>query len=67
MTIKRKDGTKIEPSYFDARAIYRIQFPPSLWSDLSDEQKTLAQQNGHGELILRDEVQGYKFSPLIEE
>src|SRR3954465_14548555 len=56
-----------EPPYFDAKAIYRIQFPPLLWSDLPEEQKQLAQQNGHGELNLRDEVQNYKFSPLIEE
>ena len=56
-----------EPNYFDAKAIYRIQFPPSLWNNLTEEQKTLAQQNGHGELTLREEVKDYKFSPLIEE
>ncbi|CAH1765572.1 4382_t:CDS:2 [Entrophospora sp. SA101] len=49
------------------QAVYRIQFPPSLWNNLSEEQKELAKSNGHGELTLKDEVSGYKFSRLIED
>ncbi|CAJ0761827.1 3251_t:CDS:2 [Entrophospora sp. SA101] len=64
---KLPDGKKIYPLYFDARAVYRIQFPPSLWNNLSEEQKELAKSNGHGELTLKDEVSGYKFSRLIED
>ncbi|RHZ36061.1 AAA family ATPase [endosymbiont GvMRE of Glomus versiforme] len=64
---KLKDGRKTYPPYFDARAVYRIQFPPSLWNDLSEKEKQLAKANGHSELTLRNEVSGYRFSPLIEE
>ena len=53
MTHTTNDGRRIEPNYFDGKAIYRIQFSPTLWTSLSEEQKTLAQQNGHGELNLR--------------
>ncbi|MCE8163127.1 MAG: AAA family ATPase [Candidatus Moeniiplasma glomeromycotorum] len=56
-----------EPNYFDAAAIYEIKFPPSLWNNLDDKQQELAKKKGHSELKLKDEVQSYKFSPLITE
>jgi len=64
---KMKKTLGQEPDYFDARAIYRIQFPSSLWNELTEEQKQLAEANGHGELSLREEVKDYKFSKLVEE
>ena len=54
-----------EPPYFDAKAIYKINFPLSLWNELTDEQRQLAKDNGHDELTLKDEVQTYKFSEII--
>ncbi|CAG8504891.1 5622_t:CDS:10 [Racocetra fulgida] len=44
-----------EPPYFSARAIYKINFPPSLWNELTTKQQELAKKNGHGELNLREE------------
>ncbi|CAG8657857.1 9273_t:CDS:2 [Ambispora gerdemannii] len=51
-----------EPDYFDIAAIYEIKFPPSLWNNLTEEQKELAKKKGHSELKLKDEVQNYKFT-----
>jgi hypothetical protein len=62
---KMNDGK--EPNYFDAKAIYKINFPPSLWNQLTEEQKQKAKDNGHDELKLKPDVQSYKFSPLITE
>ena len=45
----------------------KLKFPPSLWSNLTDKQQELAKKKGHSELKLKDEVQNYKFSPLITE
>jgi len=56
-----------EPKYFDIAAIYEIKFPPSLWNNLTDIQTKLAKKKGHSELKLEDNVQGYKFSPIITE
>ncbi|WNE40171.1 MAG: ATP-dependent zinc metalloprotease FtsH [Mycoplasmataceae bacterium] len=56
-----------EPRYFDAKAIYKISFPPLLWNELNEEQQILAKNNGHGELRLRDEVSDYHFNDLIIE
>lgn len=64
---KMKSNLGEEPPYFDAKAIYRINFPPSLWGELTPDQKKLAKENGHDELILKDEVQSYKFSEVITE
>jgi len=32
----------VEPDYFDIAAIYKINFPPSLWNELTEKQKELA-------------------------
>ena len=64
---KMKSNLGEEPPYFDTKAIYKISFPPSLWNELTQEQKELAKENGHDELILKDEVKDYKFSELITE
>src|SRR4051794_1498665 len=45
-------------------ASYKIFFPPSLWGDLSEEQKSHTKAE---ELTLRDEVGEYKFSSIVEE
>ncbi|CAG8447688.1 9240_t:CDS:2 [Cetraspora pellucida] len=45
-----------EPPYFNARAIYKINFPPSLWNELTEKQQNLAKKNGHGKLTLREKV-----------
>lgn len=56
-----------EPAYFNAKAIYKISFPLSLWNELTNKQRELAKKEGHNELELRDEVSEYKFNDLIEE
>jgi len=56
-----------ELSYFNAKAIYKISFPSSLWENLTEEQKQTALLNGHGELKIKEEARNYHFTPLIEE
>ncbi|RHZ36568.1 hypothetical protein [endosymbiont GvMRE of Glomus versiforme] len=53
-----------EPPYFNMTASYKICFPPSLWDDLNEEQKA---HHRAEELRLREEVQEYKFSSIVEE
>ncbi|CAG8580292.1 2470_t:CDS:2, partial [Ambispora gerdemannii] len=36
-----------EPPYFSARAIYKINFPPSLWNELTEKQQESAKKDGH--------------------
>jgi len=61
---RMKDIMNREPEHFNVAASYKIKFPPSLWNDLTEEQKAHKKAN---ELKLKDEVQNYKFSSLIEE
>lgn len=52
---------------FDVAAEYTIHFPPSLWSSLTDEQKSLAKSKGHGELELDEETKNFHFNDLVTE
>jgi len=52
---------------FDVAADYTIHFPPNLWNSLTDEQKTLAKNKGHGQLELDDKTKGFRFNELVEK
>jgi len=52
---------------FDVSADYTIHFPPSLWNELTEEQRELAKQKGHGELNLDEKTKNFRFNELVEE
>ena len=59
-----KEIMRKEPEQFNIAASYTIKFPPSLWNDLTEEEKRHKKAE---ELKLGDDVPTYKFSTLIEE
>jgi len=52
---------------FDVAADYTIHFPPNLWNNLTEEQKALAKNKGHGELNLDEKTKGFRFNELVEK
>lgn len=52
-----------EPSKCIFGASYKIKFPPSLWSELTEEQRNNKKAE---ELKLREEVENYTFNPKID-
>jgi hypothetical protein len=52
-----------EPNKCNFAASYTINFPPSLWNDLNEEEK---KHDRVEELKLRDEVDSYTFNPKID-
>jgi hypothetical protein len=52
-----------EPKRCNFGASYKIKFPPSLWNELSEEQKSNKKAE---ELKLREEVENYTFNPKID-
>jgi len=52
-----------EPNECNFAASYKVNFPPSLWNELTEEQKA---HNRAEELKLRDEVDNYTFNPKID-
>lgn len=52
---------------FDVAADYNIHFPPSLWKELTNEQKKSAESNGHGELELDEKTKSFRWNSTIED
>ncbi|RHZ35671.1 AAA family ATPase [endosymbiont GvMRE of Glomus versiforme] len=61
--INPNDEPRKEPEICTFSASYTINFPPSLWDNLTEEEK---QHEKAEELTLRDEVDSYTFNPKID-
>jgi len=52
---------------FNVAADYTIHFPPSLWNNLTEEQRKLALSKGHGVLELDEKTKSFRFNELVED
>jgi len=52
---------------FDVAADYTIHFPPNLWNSLTEEQRVLAKNKGHGQLELDEKTKAFRFNELVTE
>jgi len=52
---------------FSVATDYTIHFPPTVWNELTEEQKELAKSKGHNELELDEKTKNFRFNELVEE
>jgi ATPase family associated with various cellular activities (AAA) len=64
--VLKQMGGEDEINIFDVAADYTIHFPPSVWNDLNEEQRKLAETKGHNELELDEKTKGFRFNELVE-
>jgi hypothetical protein len=63
-----KDAGGEEAIYtFNISAPYTVYFPPSLYDELTEEQKSTAERLGHKELELSEKTRSFRFNKMIDK